>query len=149
MKPTYTYTQVGNYTARLQVTDNAGNASVTLPLTITATDTPPTASIANPSSTLKWRVGDTIDFLGSGTDANGGTIPPSGLSWKLNLQHCSPIDPTSCHTHQIQTFDGVASGSFTAPDHEYPSYLELTLTATDSQGLTDSKTVQLDPETVT
>jgi hypothetical protein len=42
----------------------------------------------------------------------------------------------------------VASGSFVAPDHEYPSYLELTLTATDSGGLTDSKTVRLDPQTV-
>jgi hypothetical protein len=29
----------------------------------------------------------------------------------------------------------VASGSFTAPDHEYPSYLELRLAATDSGGL--------------
>ena len=43
---------------------------------------------------------------------------------------------------------GVASGSFNAPDHEYPSYLELTLTATDSGGLTDTDSVRLDPQTV-
>jgi hypothetical protein len=42
----------------------------------------------------------------------------------------------------------VASGSFTAPDHEYPSYLLLTLTATDSGGLTGSTTLRLDPRTV-
>ena len=42
----------------------------------------------------------------------------------------------------------MASGSFTAPDHEYPSYLELRLTATDSGGLTDTRSVQLDPQTV-
>jgi len=36
-----------------------------------------------------------------------------------------------------------------APDHEYPSYLELRLTATDSGGLTDTETIQLDPRTVT
>jgi hypothetical protein len=41
-----------------------------------------------------------------------------------------------------------ASGSFVAPDHEYPSYLELKLTATDAQGLTDTKSVRLDPKTV-
>jgi uncharacterized repeat protein (TIGR01451 family) len=35
-----------------------------------------------------------------------------------------------------------------APDHDYPSYLELTLTATDSGGLSDTKTVRLDPRTV-
>jgi hypothetical protein len=41
-----------------------------------------------------------------------------------------------------------ASGTFTAPDHEYPSYLELKLTATDASGLTDTKSVRLDPQTV-
>jgi hypothetical protein len=34
------------------------------------------------------------------------------------------------------------------PDHEYPSYLELRLTATDASGLSDAKTLQLDPKTV-
>ena len=48
----------------------------------------------------------------------------------------------------MQNVAGVASGSFVAPDHEYPSYLELTLTATDSGGLTGSTTVRLDPATV-
>ena len=42
----------------------------------------------------------------------------------------------------------MASGSFTAPDHEYPSYLELRLTATDSGGLTNSVSRRLDPRTV-
>jgi uncharacterized repeat protein (TIGR01451 family) len=58
-------------------------------------------------------------------------------------QHC----PSNCHTHTVQTWTG-PSGFFFAPDHEYPSYLELTLTATDSGGLTDTKTVRLDPITV-
>jgi hypothetical protein len=60
------------------------------------------------------------------------------------MQHC----PSNCHSHIIETWPGTASGSFTAPDHEYPSYLELTLTATDSGGLTDTKTLRLDPRTV-
>jgi hypothetical protein len=42
----------------------------------------------------------------------------------------------------------VASGSFVAPDHEYPSQLELRLTATDSGGLTHTTNRQLDPQTV-
>jgi hypothetical protein len=42
----------------------------------------------------------------------------------------------------------VASGSFAAPDHEYPSYLELRLTATDSAGLKDVDSVRIDPKTV-
>ena len=48
----------------------------------------------------------------------------------------------------MQDFAGVSSGSFVAPGHEYPSHLELKLTATDSGGLTDTKSVRLDPQTV-
>ena len=62
----------------------------------------------------------------------------------MTLFHC----PSNCHTHDGETWDGVASGSFAAPDHEYPSYLELELTATDSGGLTDTRTIRLDPKTV-
>ena len=43
----------------------------------------------------------------------------------------------------------MAAGSFPGPDHEYPSYLELRLKVTDSGGLTDTRTVRLDPKTVT
>ena len=42
---------------------------------------------------------------------------------------------SNCHSHSTQSFPATASGSFTAPDHEYPFYLELSLTATDSTGL--------------
>ncbi len=48
----------------------------------------------------------------------------------------------------MQTLNGVAGGSITGPDHEYPSYLQLRLTATDSRGLTSVTTVDLQPQTV-
>jgi hypothetical protein len=48
----------------------------------------------------------------------------------------------------VQDWTGVASGSFSAPDHDYPSWIELQLTATDSGGLTDTASVRLDPQTV-
>jgi hypothetical protein len=47
----------------------------------------------------------------------------------------------------LATYSG-AEGAFSAPDHEFPSYLELTLTVTDSGGLSDTDTVRLDPQTV-
>jgi hypothetical protein len=89
-------------------------------------------------------VGTQIAFSGSATDPQDGTIPASGLSWSLVMHHC----PSNCHTHQIQSWDGVASGSFNAPDHEYPSYLELILTATDSAGVSASTSVDLEAQTV-
>ena len=69
-----------------------------------------------------------------------------GADWSLILHHC--FTPTDCHTHLIQTINGVSSGSVTAPDHEYPCWLELQLTATDSGGLTSTTSVRLDPKTV-
>ena len=138
----FTYTAQGKYTVSLRVTDSQG-ASGTATVVITV-GTPPTATIDTPLSTLTWQVGDVINFSGHATDPEDGTLPASGLSWTLILHHCAP----NCHTHTVQSFPGVASGSFPAPDHEYPSHLELRLTATDSVGLTDIKSVLLQPKTV-
>jgi hypothetical protein len=47
----------------------------------------------------------------------------------------------------VETLDGVASGSFSAPDHAYPSALEIRLTATHS-GVSSATTVRIEPKTV-
>jgi PKD repeat protein len=143
-QPTHTYTQSGSFTVRLRVTDSAGASGISDPIVITAGNTPPTATIASPPGSLTWKVGDVIAFSGSGADPQDGNLPASALSWSLILHHC----PSTCHTHPLQDFVGVASGSFTAPDHEYPSHLELVLTATDSGGLTSTASVTLQPQTV-
>jgi uncharacterized repeat protein (TIGR01451 family) len=144
VQPTHTYTQPGTYNARLRVTDPQNQSATSAPVTISAGNTPPTATIDAPAAGTRWKVGDVISFAGSATDPQQGTLPASALSWSLVLQHC----PASCHEHPLQSWSGVAGGSFTAPDHEYPSYLELRLTATDGGSLTDTKTLRLDPRTV-
>ena len=104
----------------------------------------PTPEINTPSGTYTWAVGNTVNFSGSATDPQEGTLPASALTWTLVIQHC----PSTCHSHPIQSFSGIASGSFAAPDHDYPSYLELRLTATDAQGNTATVTRSLQPKTV-
>ena len=94
-----------------------------------------------------WAVGDTISFSGSARNSAGATLPASALRWSLSLRHCSRDDASVCHTHAIQDYVGVASGSFVAPDHEYPSHLLLSLTARDAAGLETTETVRLDPRT--
>ena len=48
----------------------------------------------------------------------------------------------------MQTFAGRRDRArFVAPDHEYPSHLELRLTATDAGGLQSTTSVRLDPTT--
>jgi glucose/arabinose dehydrogenase len=140
----HTYAQAGSYLAAVRVTDNHG-AAATDAVAIRAGNTPPTATITTPSTGFTWKVGDPIAFAGSGSDAQDGTLAASRLNWVVRLQHC----PSNCHEHVVQSYSGVASGSFAGPDHEYPSYLELTLTVTDSGGLTDTRTIRLDPKTVT
>src|SRR5215467_12326994 len=141
----FTYTTAGVYHPSLRVTDDQG-ASDTASVTVTAGNTAPVAVIDSPPSSLTWKVGDTINFSGHATDAQDGTLQASQLSWSFIMHHC--FTPTDCHTHLIQTINGFSSGSFTAPDHEYPCWLELQLTATDSGGLTSTASVRLDPKTV-
>jgi hypothetical protein len=71
-------------------------------------------------------------------------LSPQQLTWEMVLQHC----PSQCHSHSLQQWTG-AGGSIAAPDHEYPSHLELRLTATDSSGKATTVTRRLDPRTVT
>ncbi|WP_239151815.1 PQQ-dependent sugar dehydrogenase [Virgisporangium aurantiacum] len=142
---TFTYTAAGSYTARLTVTDTL-NATHTSTVTVTPGNDAPTAVIDTPAAGTTWKVGDTIAFSGHATDPQQGTLPASRLDWGLVMHHCST--PDNCHAHDIRTWTGVASGSFVAPDHEYPSYLELKLVATDQEGLSHTATRRLDPKTV-
>ena len=139
----HTYTQPGTYTATLRVTDTPG-ASATASVQISAGNTPPVAVIDAPVAGTTWRVGEVVSFTGHAADGQQGQLPASALTWSLVLQHCDG----TCHAHPIESYTGTASGSFVAPDHEYPSHLELRLTATDAGGLTSTASVRLDPETV-
>jgi PKD repeat protein len=145
-QPSFQYTTAGTYMVRLRVTDNQGAPDDSDPITITAGSSPPTAFIDTPASSFTWRAGDVIAFSGHGTDPEDGTVPASRMTWNVTLQHC--VTPGNCHSHPVQSFSQVASGSFSAPEHEYPSFLRLTLTVTDSSGLTDIETVDLQPKTV-
>jgi glucose/arabinose dehydrogenase len=139
----FEYTAAGSYLVGLRVTDDHG-AAATDTVAITAGNTPPTAAIETPTPGFTWGVGDTIAFTGSATDAQDGDLDATRLSWSAVLQHC----PSNCHPHTLQSFPNTDHGSFPAIDHEYPSYIELRLTARDSGGLTDVRTIRLDPKTV-
>ncbi|MCI0461139.1 MAG: Ig-like domain-containing protein, partial [Gemmataceae bacterium] len=138
-QPTFTYTAPGQVLVSLRVTDNHG-ASSTATVTISV-GSRPTAVINTPAATLTWRVGDVISFTGQATDPEDGLLAASALSWSLLLHH-------GTQTTTLQTFSGVAGGTFTAPNQEYPAHLELQLTATDSTGLTDTTSILLQPQTV-
>ncbi len=70
------------------------------------------------------------------------------MHWDVIIHHC-PGGTPDCHPHTIESFNGVSEDEFTAPDHEWYSYLEFKLTVTDSGNLTDQESVFIDPQVVT
>ena len=65
------------------------------------------------------------------------------------MHHCEAANPTACHTHPdiVGPLPNAPTGSFSAPDHSYPSYLELQLTVTDALGIPVSTSIAMHPAT--
>jgi glucose/arabinose dehydrogenase/endonuclease YncB( thermonuclease family) len=147
---TYTATvplTAGEHQIKMEYYENGGGAVAKLSWQRTggATNQAPTPTIDKPPSTLKWKVGDTIEFSGSATDPEDGAISASNLNWDVILHHCPG---GQCHQHPLLTRTGVAAGSFTAPDHGDAAYFEIVLTATDSGGKTGTARVEVHPQEV-
>lgn len=136
-----TYPLSENRTAAVRVSDEDGHSSVAQ-LTVYPGDTPPVPTLEAPDESLQWRVGEHIAFKGSAEDSEDGTLADALLYWRSRLLHC-PGGPASCHSHPLQVFPALGAGELVAPSHDFPSYIELSLTATDSRGLSASKTVKI------
>ena len=104
--PTHTYTQPGQYTVRLTVSDGV-NTTISTPITISA-GSPPTATILSPVDGVFFRAGDVISFSGTGTDPDDGTLPASAFTWNIDFLHDG-------HVHPGTPMTGVKSGTFTIP----------------------------------
>lgn len=142
-QPAWTYNTPGSYGVRLRVSDpNGGVGTDSLRIGVGL----PKVTIATPAASVTWAVGDTVSFSSSATDYIGASIPDTGLTWRLVLKHGLCPD---CHDHVLQTYTGKSGDSFVAPDHAYPSELQLTLTATDASGLSNTTEVRLLPRTTT
>lgn len=132
----YTASGVAKFTVTLTVTDPS-NASAQDSVVLTVGSTAPQVTIAYPANGVTVNPNASVPFSGSATDAEDGNLPPSALRWSVVLHH-------NTHSHLMQQFTG-ASGSFTAdlPDTIDLYWYELTLEATDSSGVTSSKTVRI------
>ena len=139
---TRTYDTKSTVTARLRVTDGQGAAD-TAEVVIKPGYSPPTATVTSPVEVTKWQVGDAIGVAGTASDAEDGALPDTAYDWTVIMHHCPG---GGCHEHQITHFTG-ASGSVNPPDHEFPAWIEVRLTVTDSDGLTTTASRRLDPLT--
>ncbi len=140
--PQFTYTSSGRVSVALRVTDTF-NLSNTAVRVIHAGNSAPQVTMSAPAAGTQWTVGDLLTLAGSAVDAEDGPLPVAALSWAIVMHHC----PLDCHQHPVEELSG-AGGILVAPDHEYPSHLELRLTATDSGGLPTTVSRDLHPATV-
>ncbi len=143
-----TYNTPVNRTVAVRVEDESGKTS-TAQVRIYPGDTPPLPVIDEPAETLTWAVGDPIEFSGSARakQGTGAQLPATSLYWRSSIFHCRN-GAEACHAHPLSVFPGIDSGKFSAPDHDYPSRIRLSLTATDSRGLSATRTVEVFPRTV-
>jgi PKD repeat protein len=141
--PTHVYTQSGQYTVRLSVSDGV-NTTLAAPLVITV-GSPPTVTILSPADGLRFRAGDVIAFSGNATDTEDGTLPASAFTWNIDFLH-------EGHVHPGLPLTGTKSGSFTVPTagHDFSgnTRYRITLTATDSDGLPSTQSVLVYPDKV-
>jgi PKD repeat protein len=144
--PQATYNDTAQHVVRLRVTDSVG-ATDDAQVIISSGNRAPSVTIDTPTSSTTWKVGDPISFSATGTDPDDGTLPPSAFDWQVVILHCPDVD--TCHEHPMEGFTGVSSGSFIAPDHEYPARLRIDVTVTDAGGVTATASREILPQTTT
>jgi glucose/arabinose dehydrogenase len=120
---------------RVVVTNGSGSAtSQAATLRVTANQ-PPTAAITAPASDALYSGGERIDYAGTGTDSEDGTLPADSFSWRVEFHHEE-------HTHPFMPDTaGSRSGTFTIPTTGETSPLvwyRIYLTIRDAGGLSST-----------
>lgn len=141
--PVHTYTAAGSYTARLTVSDGVSTSN-SVPITISV-GSRPTATITSPTDGAFFVADQVISYSGAATDPVDGSLPASAYTWNIDFLH-------EGHVHPGTPVTGVKSGTFTIPSsgHDFSgnTRYRITLTVTNSSGLTDTKTVFVWPTKV-
>ena len=108
-------------------------------------NTVPVPSITFGGANGGYSAGVPIMFSGSATDAEDGTIPAANLRWEIRLNH-------DVHDNSLVNSVIGANGSFEVPPAIETStnvWVTLYLTATDSDGTSNTVTQRIDPRVVT
>ena len=138
--PTKTYAAIGTYFVELTVSD--GTTSTTSSPIVIQVGTPPTLTIGTPVQGSMYRAGDTIDYSAFASDGAGFDINDAGIQTEILYHHDTHIHPF------LGPLTG-RTGSFTVPTQNHEAdpdtYFEIKVTATDSNGLSETKSVFVYP----
>ena len=141
----HSYGAAGSYTASLRVRDSRNATSAPDTVVITVGNTPPSPTIVSPAAGATFTVGQTVTVTGSATDVQDGTINPATFQWTVLRRHGTHTHPWFSGTGNNLTFTAPAPEDLAATTN---SSLEISLTATDSGGLSGTAQRNLQPRTV-
>jgi glucose/arabinose dehydrogenase len=129
---------------RVRVTDGTTTLFSNIATLNVTSNHVPTAAITMPPQGTTYVAGQTIQFAGTGTDQEDGTLAASRFTWEIVFHH-------NTHTHDfILPFSGRKTGQFTIPtDNETDPdvWYRIHLTVTDSQGARTSVFRDIRPRT--
>jgi hypothetical protein len=133
-------------TFRAVVSNSAGSAtSNAATLTVTSNQSP-TGTINTPAGGTTYRGGMVINYSGSATDPEDGTLGGSAFTWRVDFHHDTHVHPF------IPDTSGQTSGSFTIPNQghtETDVWYRIILIVRDSVGATHTTTRDLQPQLAT
>ena len=145
-KTVFEYNKAGTHYATLTVKDGKGGKAQT-EIRIEVENTPPTPVILSPAEGTTFFVDQKFELIGTATDGEEGQLKDSSLTWEVRQHH---------NTHYHPWVDPETPGNnliIKAPEPEdfdasLTSYLEILLTATDSQGLSATVSRKVYPRKV-
>ena len=129
------------------VTNSGGSVtSNNATLTVTSPNQPPVATISSPASGATYGGGQTINFSGSASDPEDGTLGGGSFTWYTIFHH-------DAHTHPGPSATTAStSGSFTIPNAGETAsnvFYRLYLVVTDPDGARDTTYRDIVPRTST
>jgi glucose/arabinose dehydrogenase/RNase P/RNase MRP subunit p29 len=137
--PAKTFTSKGVYTVRLTV--SSGDDHIPAHPIVIQVGIAPTLTVAAPAEGRLYRAGDTITYNAFASDAAGFDLNDADISTVVRLHHGQ-------HFHPFAGPLRGRVGSFTVPttgEASADTSYEITVTATDGNGLSTSKTVTVRP----
>ncbi|WP_363464441.1 PQQ-dependent sugar dehydrogenase [Halogeometricum borinquense] len=139
---THTYSEAGSYDTYVEVSD--GNTTVESGTTTITAGEPPQVEITTPANGSLFRAGDSIDVAADVTDPEDGRLSGDSVEWSAFLTHNDHIHPDTTTAGNSFTFDVPTTGHPTTGDVGY----RLSVTATDSDGLQTTKSIEIRPDEV-